>query len=564
MDDMPTTRSASGLVALLGLLFVAPAPATAQPAQDLSRYPLIPWPRSVEPAEGEFTLTEATTIAVNHPDARPVAELWADGVRLATRFPLAVVTQDSAPDAGTDAAPDAGAIAFRLDPDAGTGGEGYRLAVDSTGVTLTAATPAGLFYGAQTLRQLLPPAIDRGGFLNESAPAWTIPAARIEDQPRFAYRGMHLDVARHFFPVNFVKRYLDLMALYKMNRFHWHLTDDQGWRIEIEAYPRLTGVGAWRDETLRGHYGNRPHTFDGRRYGGFYTQEEIREVVAYAAERHITVIPEIEMPGHATAALAAYPEFACTEGPFEVATLWGVFEDIFCPKEETFAFLEAVLSEVVQLFPGPWIHVGGDEAPKARWEASALAQDVIRREGLADEHELQSWFLRRIERFLNANGKRLVGWDEIAEGGLSPTATLMFWRDWNQDALALAARQGNDIIMTPNSRLYFDHYQGDPGQEPVAFGGMSTLEEVYAYEPVPESFTPEQATRVLGAQANLWTEYVTTPQKAEYMAFPRLLALAEVVWSARGDRDWFSFQGRLPAQLERLDRMTVNYRRPDW
>jgi hexosaminidase len=548
---MRLTSTWPALVAAL-LALSASTPAAAQ---DLSRYPLIPWPQSVEPMDGEYTLTQATAITVNHPDARPVAEFWADGVRMATRFPLAV----------TEAAtPAAGAIAFRLDPGAGTGDEGYRLSVDSTRVTVTAATPAGLFYGAQTLRQLLPPAVDRGGFLNESAPAWTVPAVRIEDEPRFAYRGMHLDVARHFFPVDFVKRYLDLMALYKMNRFHWHLTEDQGWRIEIKAYPRLTEVGAWRAETLRGHYGNRPHTFDGQRYGGFYTQEEIREVVAYAAERHITVIPEIEMPGHSLAALSAYPELACTDGPFEAATLWGVFEDIYCPKEETFAFLETVLGEVVELFPGPWVHVGGDEAPKARWRESPVAQEVIRREGLADEHELQSWFLRRIERILSAHGRRLVGWDEIAEGGLSPTATLMFWRDWNQDALALAARQGNDIIMTPNSRLYFDHYQGDPGQEPVAFGGMSTLEDVYAYEPVPESFTPEQAGRVLGAQANLWTEYIKTPQKAEYMVFPRLLALAEVVWSAPEDRDWFSFRGRLPAQLERLDRMTVNYRRPRW
>jgi hexosaminidase len=352
------------------------------------------------------------------------------------------------------------------------------------------------------------------------------------------------------------------MASYKLNRFHWHLTEDQGWRIEIRAYPRLTEVGAWRAETLRGHYGNRPHAFDGTRYGGFYTQDEVREVVAYAAEHHITVIPEIEMPGHSLAALAAYPELACTDGPFEPATLWGVFDDIYCPKEETFAFLETVLTEVLELFPGPWIHIGGDEAPKARWRESAVAQEVIRREGLADEHELQSWFLRRIEGFLADHGRRLVGWDEIADGGLSPTATLMFWRDWSPEALAMAAEQGNDIIMTPNSTLYFDHYQGDPAQEPLAIGGLTTLGDVYAYDPVPASFTPTQGRRVLGAQANVWTEYLTTPQKVEYMVFPRLLALAEVVWSRLERRDWFSFQGRLPAQLERLDVRTVNYRRP--
>jgi len=311
-----------------------------------------------------------------------------------------------------------------------------------------------------------------------------------------------------------------------------------------------------------GHFGNRPHTFDGRRYGGFYTQEEIREVVAYAAERHVTVVPEIELPGHSSAALAAYPEFGCGEGPVEVAQLWGVFEDIYCPREETFAFLETVLGEVLELFPGPWIHIGGDEAPKAQWERSAVAQEVIRREGLADEHELQSWFIRRIEGFLGARGRRLVGWDEIAEGGLSPTATLMFWRDWNRQALDAAAAQGNDIVMTPNSVLYFDHYQADPAGEPLAIGGRTTLEEVYAYDPVPASFDDDAAARVLGAQANLWTEYIPTPQKADYMAWPRALALSEVVWSQRADRNWFSFRGRLPALLSRLDLMGVRYRAP--
>ncbi|HUG00675.1 MAG TPA: beta-N-acetylhexosaminidase [Longimicrobiales bacterium] len=556
MTAMRTDTVGSGLLTLLGLVLLSPDPVASQAPEDLSRYPLIPWPRSVEPAAGAFVLTEGTAVSVDHDDARLVAELWADGVRLATGFPLAVVPADSAPATGT--------VAYRLDAGAGTGDEGYRLSVDGAGIVVTAATAAGLFYGAQTLRQLLPPAVDRGGFLSEHAPRWEVPSVRIEDEPRFGYRGMHLDVGRHFFPVAFVKRYLDLLALYKMNRFHWHLTEDQGWRIEIRAYPRLTEVGAWRRETLCGHYGNRPHTFDGERYGGYYTRDEVREIVAYAAERHITVIPEIEMPGHSLAALAAYPELACTEGPFEPATLWGVFEDIYCPSEATFTFLESVLAEVMELFPGPWIHIGGDEAPKARWRESALAQEVIRREGLADEHELQSWFLRRIETFLNAHGRRLVGWDEIAEGGLSSTATLMFWRDWNREALQVAAEQGNEIIMTPNSTLYFDHYQGDPGQEPVAFGGLSTLEDVYAYEPVPRTFTPEQATRVLGAQGNVWTEYMRTPQKVEYMVLPRLLALAEVVWSARADRNWLGFRNRLPTHLERLDRMTVNYRRPRW
>ncbi|MBT8403335.1 MAG: family 20 glycosylhydrolase, partial [Gemmatimonadetes bacterium] len=402
------------------------------------------------------------------------------------------------------------------------------------------------------------------GLLRAGPPeGWAIPAVSIRDEPRFSWRGLHLDVGRHFFGVEFVKRYLDQMASFKFNRFHWHLTEDQGWRIEIEAYPKLTEVGAWRDGTLVGHYGNRPHTFDGERYGGFYTQDEIREIVAYAAARHITVVPEIELPGHSSAALAAYPEFGCGEGPVEVAQLWGVFEDIYCPHEQTFGFLETVFDEVLDLFPSPWIHIGGDEAPKAQWERSAAAQEVIRREGLADERELQSWFIRRIERHLNAAGRRLIGWDEIVEGGLSPTATLMFWRDWNAEALELAASQGNDVVMTPNSVMYFDHYQADPEGEPVAIGGLTTLEDVYAFDPVPEPFRGGGEDRILGAQANLWTEYIPTPQKAEYMAYPRAVALAEVVWSAEDQRDWTSFQARLSPILERLDLRSVNYRRPD-
>ena len=489
--------------------------------------------------QGSFTVDADTRLRLSHPGVETVAgaaDAWAAPMRLASGYPLAPAAADSEPGDNE--------VAFLLDPGAATGPEGYLLEVSGTGVVVRAETEAGLFYGAQTLRQLSPAAVERGGRLSDGPPGgWVIPAVSIQDAPRFSWRGMHLDVSRHFFDVAYVKRYIDRMAHFKLNRFHWHLTDDQGWRIQIRAYPRLTEVGAWRDGTLVGHFGNRPHAFDGRRYGGFYTQDQIREVVAYAAARHVTVVPEIELPGHASAALAAYPEFGCGEGPVEVVRLWGVFEDIFCPREETFAFLEAVLGEVLELFPGPWIHVGGDEAPKAQWERSAVAQEVMRREGLADEGELQSWFIRRVEGFLTARGRRLVGWDEIAEGGLSPTATLMFWRDWNRQALETAAVQGNDIVMTPNSVLYFDHYQGDPAAEPLAFGGHSTLEEVYAWEPVPASFDAAAAGRVLGAQANLWTEYVTTPQKADYMAWPRALALAEVVWSDAAHRDWFSFRG---------------------
>ncbi|MGI9174320.1 MAG: beta-N-acetylhexosaminidase [Rhodothermales bacterium] len=524
-------------------------------SQDLSRYPVIPWPQHLEAREGTFALDSLTQVTLSDStseDLRDVAAFWAEMVRSSSGLPLPL----------TEAADTSGnTVAFVLDSDAATGGEGYRLEVTPTGATLTAAAPAGLFYGVQTLRQLMPVAVERGGVVRgDDATVWAIPAVLVEDAPRFGYRGLPLDVGRHFFPVSFVKKYLDLMAFYKLNRFHWHLTEDQGWRIEIKQYPKLTEVGAYRGETLVGHYDNQPQTFDSTRYGGFYTQEEIREVVAYAAARHITVIPEIELPGHSLAALSAYPELGCTPGPFEAATTWGVFEDIYCPKEETFQFLENVLTEVMDLFPSEYIHIGGDEAPKTRWEESELAQEVIRREGLEDEHGLQSYFIQRIERFLNEHGRRLIGWDEIVEGGLSPTATLMFWRNWNEEALQQAAEQGNDLIMTPNQTLYFDHYQADPAGEPLAIGGLTTLADVYAYEPVPSSYSGEEAEHVLGAQANVWTEYLKTPQKVEYMVFPRLLALSEVVWSGKEARNWFSFKGRLPSHLDRLNVMTVNYR----
>jgi hexosaminidase len=350
------------------------------------------------------------------------------------------------------------------------------------------------------------------------------------------------------------------MALYKMNTFHWHLTEDQGWRIEIKRYPRLTAVGAWRKETILQKNFD-PYVGDGVPYGGFYTQDQVRDIVAYAKQRYVTIVPEIEMPGHSKAALAAYPELACTPGPFEVSTVWGVDPDIYCPSERTFQFLEDVLTEVMALFPGPYIHIGGDEAPKDRWRASALAQDVIKREHFKDEDELQSWFIRRIEAFLIAHGRRLIGWDEILEGGLAPEATVMSWR--GMDGGIAAARQGHDVIMTPGSHVYFDHYQGDPTYEPLAIGGYTPLDRVYGFEPVPDSLTPTEATHVLGAQGNVWTEYIETPDYVEYMVLPRMLALAEVVWSPKTRRDWNDFVTRLPAQLRRLDALGVRYRLPE-
>ena len=512
-------------------------------------YDIIPLPAQLIEHQGGLRLGDLSSIRLSDPEDRRLRALG--------EYAKAMVSAEIGFDlpvgwASVGGAP-AGSITLRLGGDTGTAAEHYRLTVTWDAVTITSPTYAGLFYGLQSLRQLLHanPA--------DANSEWWIPAVDIEDQPRFAYRGMHLDVGRHFFPVEFIKRYIDLMAMYKLNTFHWHLTEDQGWRIEILKYPRLTEVGSCRDETILEKNFD-PYVGDGIRYCGFYTQDEVREIVTYAASRYITVIPEIELPGHSVAALAAYPEFACTEGPFEVSTVWGVKPDIYCPKEETFAFLEDVLTEVMDLFPGTYIHIGGDEAPKARWEESEIAQEVIRREGLADEHELQSYFIRRIEQFLLSHGRRLIGWDEILEGGLAPEATVMSWR--GMDGGIEAAKQGHDVIMTPTSHAYFDYYQGDAEFEPLAIGGYTDLRKVYSFEPVPSELTEREALHVLGAQGNVWTEYMKTTDYVEYMVFPRMLALSEVVWSPTGHRDWDSFVQRLRSHFRRLDALDVNYRIP--
>jgi len=545
-------------VALLGIAACreeAPAP---------DRYPVIPFPRGVEAKGGAFLLDGNTRIRLEPPDdveLQAVVGPWADSIRAVTTLPLPFATGGSG---GSD-----NEILIRLKGAAdgtvsstipagsglpGTEAESYELEVKRDGVILEAPAYPGIFYGLETLAQLGP---YRPGPPEERR---SLPAADIDDGPRFPYRGMHLDVGRHFFPVSFIKRYLDLLASYRMNVFHWHLTEDQGWRIEIQGWPRLTEVGSCRRETILERNFD-PYVGDGIPYCGFYTQDEIREVVQYAGERFITIIPEIEMPGHSVAALAAYPELGCTPGPFEVSTQWGVTRDIYCPKEETFSFLEDVLTQVMDLFPGTYIHIGGDEAPKDAWEESEMAQEVIRREGLADEAELQSWFIRRIEAFLNTRGRRLVGWDEILEGGLAPNATVMSWRGIAGGIEA--ARQGHDVIMTPNSHLYLDYYQGDTIQEPLAIGGFSPLERVYSYDPVPAELTGREAQHVLGAQGNLWTEYISTTDYVEYMVLPRMLALSEVVWSPAEARDWNSFLTRLGPHLLRLEGMGVNFRIPD-
>ena len=425
--------------------------------------------------------------------------------------------------------------------------EAYQLNILPDRAVIYASTNQGLFYGIQTLLQLIP--------FSTNAKQIDVDNFMIADAPKFQWRGMHLDVSRHFFPKDFIKKYIDYLAMYKMNTFHWHLTDDQGWRIEIKKYPKLTEVGAWRNGSMIGHYTDQ--NFDDIRYGGCYTQEEIKEIVAYAKERHITIVPEIEMPGHALAALASYPEFSCTGGSFEVGKSWGVFDDVFCPKEETFAFLENILTEVIALFPSEYIHIGGDECPKTRWKSCLHCQKRIKDENLKDEHELQSYFIQRIEKFVNNKGRKIIGWDEILEGGLAPYAAVMSWRG-TEGGIA-AAKQKHFVVMSPGSHCYFDHYQGEPKNEPIAFGGYTNVEKVYSFNPIPKELSAEESKYILGAQANVWTEYINTPAHVEYMVFPRIAALSEVLWGTSNPDEYKVFESRLIQHFERYEKKGINY-----
>lgn len=437
----------------------------------------------------------------------------------------------------------------------------YNMDVTKKHVYIGGDNATGVFYGVQSLIQLLP--VQKSSQLK-------IKEVSIQDKPRFAYRGLHLDVGRHFFPVAFIKQYIDYIALHKMNTFHWHLTEDQGWRIEIKKYPKLTEVGGFRNGTIIDRYPGKGN--DGIRYGGYYTQEEIKEVVAYAAARHITVVPEIELPGHSSAAIAAYPELSCFpnentkvapktswSGPTtgkQVQQAWGVFEDVFCPSEFTFNFLQDVLDEVMALFPSTYIHIGGDECPKEAWKRSAFCQELIREKGLKDEHGLQSYFIQRIEKYLNSKGRQIIGWDEILEGGLAPNATVMSWR--GEAGGIEAAKQNHNVIMTPGGWCYFDHSQNKP-EDSVTIGGYTPVDKVYSYEPVPKELTGDKAKYVLGAQANVWTEYMKNTNKIEYMIFPRLSALSEVLWSPKEQRNWSSFEKRLGTQQKRYQLWGSNY-----
>jgi hexosaminidase len=448
---------------------------------------------------------------------------------------------------------DSNDIQFKLD-DTIENPEGYQLDIQPSSIIIRAKTDQGAFYAVQTLRQLLPPEFENGSFSEENL---SIQCLTIKDAPQFQYRGMHLDVGRHMFSVDFIKHYIDALALLKMNTFHWHLTEDQGWRIEIKKYPKLQNIAAYRNETLIGHYSDQPHQFDGKRYGGFYTQEDVKAIVAYAQARHVTVIPEIELPGHAQAAISAYPNLGCTGDQVDVATKWGVFEHIYCSKEETFKFLEDVLDEVITLFPSEYIHIGGDEAPKTNWKTCDQCQNRIKEEGLKDEHELQNYFITRIEKYLNSKGKKIIGWDEILEGGLAPNATVMSWRG-TKGAIE-AATQKHNVIMTPTSHCYFDYYQSTNPDEPTAIGGFLPLEKVYNFNTIPSELSASASKYILGAQGNIWTEYMATEDQVEYMAFPRMLAMSEVVWSKNENKDYPDFVKRIEHFNKRLDVLGINY-----
>jgi hexosaminidase len=533
----------------------------ASPFWSIAQQPvsIIPQPVSIQQSKGNFIIDNNTSLQFNSSNKE---------LKAASVFFSGYIKQISGIDLPSNIHK-IKTIQFKIAPTAEIGDEGYLLDVSPSSIIITANTKRGIVYGMQTIFQTLP-AIRTNAILQ-------VQCMRIKDYPRFKWRGMHLDVGRHFYPVSFVKKYIDFLATYKFNYFHWHLTEDQGWRIEIKKYPELTAKGAYRNGTIVGGY---PGTGNSNlRYGGFYTQEEVKEVVAYAAQRNITVVPEIELPGHSSAAIATYPWLSCfpdkptaipanasamskllqSQGEIKmVQETWGVFDDIFCAgKDSTIVFLQNVMDEVLQLFPSKYIHVGGDEAPKKHWEKCPRCQARMKSEGLKDEHELQSYFIQRIEKYLNTKGRTVIGWDEILEGGLAPNAVLMSWR--GEAGGIEAAKQNHDVIMTPGNPVYFDHYQGDPASEPVGIGGFNTVKKVYDYDPVPKELNEQQAKHILGSQANLGTEYVPTTQHVEYMVLPRMLALSEVVWSPKENKNWNSFNERLQTHFTSFEKKGWNY-----
>lgn len=529
----------AGLLALTGFI------SSCNDKETTANYQVIPLPQEITTAQSQpFTLNGSVKII--YPEGN---EKMQRNAQFLANYLKKATGKDYAVEAGTEGK---GAILLKLGMES-ENPEAYQLSVNADGVTIAAPTEAGVFYGIQTLRKSIPVAIG-------TTPS--LPAVEINDYPRFSYRGAHFDVGRHFFTVDEVKTYIDMMALHNMNRLHWHLTEDQGWRLEIKKYPKLTEIGSKRSETV---IGRNSGEYDGKPYGGFYTQEEAKEIVAYAADRYITVIPEIDLPGHMQAALAAYPELGCTGGPYEVWKMWGVSEDVLCAgNDKTLTFIEDVLNEIIDIFPSEYIHVGGDECPKVRWEKCPKCQARIKELGLkADkdhtaEQRLQSYIINYAEQFLNGKGRQIIGWEEILEGGLAPNATVMSWR--GIEGGIEAVKHKHDAIMTPSSFLYFDYYQTmDTDNEPPAIGGYVPLEKVYSYEPVPQILTPEEAKHIVGIQANLWTEYIPTYSQVEYMELPRMAALSEVQWTMPEKKEYADFLKRLPGLIAVYDINQYNY-----
>lgn len=529
----------TGMLALAGMLW------SCSCGIKEANYRVVPLPQQITDADGaSFVLNDAVKIVYpqGNEKMQKNADFLAGYVKDMTGKTLAV-------EAGTDGQ-NAIVLALGLN---GDNAEAYELKVDANAVTITGASEAGAFYGIQTLRKSLP--VVTGCDVS-------LPAVEIKDYPRFSYRGIHLDVSRHFFPVDSIKKFVDLLALHNINRFHWHLSDDQGWRIEIKKRPELTTLGANRKETVIGHNTGK---YDGQPYGGFFTQEEAKEIVAYARDRHITVIPEIDMPGHMQAALTAYPELGCTGGPYEVWTQWGISDDVLCAgNDKTLEFIEEVLAEIVEIFPSEYIHVGGDECPKIRWKDCPKCQARIKALKIKSdpkhsaEEKLQSFIIAHAEKFLNGHGRQIIGWDEILEGGLAPNATVMSWR--GTEGGIEAAKQKHNAIMTPTSFMYFDYYQSkDVDNEPMAIGGYVPIEKVYGFEPVPASLTPEEQKYIIGVQANLWTEYIPTYRQVEYMEMPRIAALSEVQWTMPEKKDFQNFLSRMPRLVSIYDVQGYNY-----
>ena len=514
---------------------------------------IVPAPASLKIQNGSFLLTDKTQVICNqHPQQKNIITQLNNVVKPAIGSALVTAT------AGKHLAQN---NVFNITITS-SASEAYTLVIAAHKISISGSAQ-GVFHAIKTLEQLL--AAERG----KGGAGISLPQLTINDAPQFAYRGMHLDVSRHFFTVEEVKHYIDYLAAFKFNTFHWHLTDDQGWRIEIKKYPLLTQVGGYRNGTITGH-----HPGDGNTnqvHGGFYTQEQIKEVVRYATERYITILPEIEMPGHASAAIAAYPQLSCfpdestnTDGiPWagsktgkQVQQTWGVFDDVFCPSDYTFNFLEDVLSEVMQLFPSTYIHIGGDECPKSAWKRSEFCQQLMKKNGLKDEHELQSYFIQRIEKFVNSKGRKIMGWDEILEGGLAPNAAVMSWR--GEDGGKEAATQKHPVVMTPGGWCYFDHSQFKK-EDSLTIGGYTSTEKVYSYQPMPAGLGKEYGKYILGAQANLWTEYIDNEKKIQYQVFPRMAALSEVLWSPKEIRNWPDFKNRMPAVFKMLKANNINF-----